>query len=441
MISSLSKNARESIYALVLKVCAGILSYTMFIVLARFLDDDSYGLFSFYFSLLMMISLFSSMGQGTFVIKQAEQLRVDAFSELSQVYRFSFNLWLVGGLFGAIAWFCYLFYTNAFTVSLYFSGLMFLLSYSASHITFGYLRVIDRAILAIATRDVLWRLFLVITFYFFSNMLSVENVLWVMSLLMTSIVLFHLYQKETEVKELNNSDVKIINKRAWYSASFGMALVAVVSSADGYVFSIFTKFNMDDFNVGIIFSSVKTIELIGIFLMAISMVMAKEYSSCIAKSDLILLQRKCNVTTVLQLPPVIFSFLLIVVFNEHILTFFSDSFSGYGNVLILMAIGMLINSITGSTVILMQLVGLHWLQVALQATAIIISLSILPLLVDVYGVEGVAWSYILSKLIWNIPAVYVLRSRFKIDPSIFGYLFNYRDCRSYVLTDLLSVKR
>lgn len=438
MMSSLSKNARESIISLLLKVVAGFLSYVMFIVLAQHLDSEGYGVFGVYFSILMLVSLFSSVGQGTFIIKEVELARVKFHASIGDVYCFSFVLWVVGFCVGCLAWYLYLMLNGDFQVGLFISGSVFLLAYSASHITFGYLRVEDRALVAIFTRDVLWRFLVVVSILTFSNYMSVELVFFVMSGLMLGVVGIHLYLGGTLTFDKSISSVDGQTIKNWFFVSLGMTLVALVSSADGYIFSIFTGLYLDSYSVGIIFSSVRTIELIGVFLMAISMVMSKEYSGCIARNDYQMLQRKCNTTSLIQLPPVILSYFFVVLFSSEILVFFDSSYAEYSGVLVLMATGMLINSVTGSTVMLMQLVGLHWYQVGMQAFAIVISLLCLPYFVEFWGVYGIAYSYIVSKLLWNVPAVLLLKYRGGVDPSIFAIAYNSNGVGKYCISDLFK---
>jgi O-antigen/teichoic acid export membrane protein len=223
-------------------------------------------------------------------------------------------------------------------------------------------------------------------------------------------------------------------------ASLGMSIISVVSAADGYIFSILTAKFMTEKDAGAVFSCVKTIEVISIFMMAVTLVFSRDFSKCIAESDSKLLQRKCNTAVLLQATPVMFCFIFIVIFSKEVLSVFGSEYADYSELLNIMALGMLINTLSGSTVSLMQLGNLHWQHVYLQLIAIIIGCISLPIFTFEFDVVGIGYSYLLTKVLWNVSAVIYIRINLSVDPSILSIITNYNSCNSYIFEDIKGVK-
>jgi O-antigen/teichoic acid export membrane protein len=103
-----------------------------------------------------------------------------------------------------------------------------------------------------------------------------------------------------------------------------------------------------------------------------------------------------------------------------VLSLFDPAFGAYWPLLWCLMGIMVLNALTGATVLLMQVGGMHWQQVALQGGFLLASLAALPWLAAAWGVYGVALAFGLSKLLWNLAAILLIRRNLGVDPSLAG---------------------
>ncbi|NRA18516.1 MAG: hypothetical protein HRU04_23765 [Oceanospirillaceae bacterium] len=437
----ISRQIKSTILAVFLKIGAGLLGYIVFILVARIYSSEDYGSFTVLYSVLMILGLFSNFGQNSFFIRQIELARLNLQFPVSYVYSFTLIATAFGVILGSSIWSLYLFITNQFNFKLILVGIVFVCLFGMSQTLMSILRSHYETNKAIFYRDFIWRTLIVILLYFvlFSSLEeSYESILIIFSstLLIPVLLMINTLRKINEVQLVSFTN-KSAWDREWIMSSFGMTIIAVVSAADGYVFNILTAVFMTNTDAGAVFSSVKTIEIISIFMMAVSLIFSKDFSKCLAQSNTKMLQRKCNTAILLQAIPVLGCGIFVFIFGRYILLLFGAEYIKYASLLNIMCIGMLFNTLTGSTGSLMQLGKLHWQQVYLQTIALLIGCASMPLFILYFetGIIGVGYSYLIYKICWNVPAVIFIRSYLGVDPSIISVLTNYNKCNRYIITD------
>lgn len=440
-----SSDVFQSGMAFAVKLGAGLASYSLFAIVSRASGPEEFGIFSIYFSAAMIIGIAGSFGQQVFLVKQVPKARVAADPGLELgVYYFSFVTTLIGAGAGALLFVCLSgLFTVAITTTMLFAGALLCFAFTLSQTTLGALRVQNRTLFAISTRDLLWRILslvfiLGLTWQFFpaGQTMSSGLALLVLGLTLMPILVMHcVFIFRDLKKQFVNVRLKI-DKRSWLGNSAGLALIAVISSADLYLYTIVLGFLVPAEQSGVFFASLKTVELLNLFLMAVTLVIAPELSSMISRGDKDQLQRKCNNAIVLQGFPAILAGGLILIASPLFLWFFDPSYVESSNLLRLLVVGMLINALTGATVLLLQLGGLHWRQVAYQGGSLLVAVALLPMLVSMFGLMGAAVSFIISKSLWNILAVITIRAKLNVDPSILALFARKNGGLGAVLTEL-----
>lgn len=436
----------RTFFSFLIKILAGVLGFGLFVLVSQVLGAENFGVFSTFFSIAMMFSMLFSFGQQTLLVKECSSLCTEKKSELVNSYYLysiiSSFIFLFLGCFVLYLFDILFLHSMKGDFYLFLSVCSFILMYGFSQTTVGIMRSQDKTISAILTRDFLWRLlciFFVGVLWFFGCE-SLVLVFLVFSLSLVPVVIYHL--RASGFTSFNGRlPYQEIDYKQITSISFGFTLIAFISSADSYLFTFISGYYLDATSAGAFFSSIKIVELLSIFLMAVSLVMATKFSVSIADRNYDMLQRQCNVSLVLQGVPATFSSIIVFLFPEFFLSFFSSDYENYSGLLRLLAFGMLVNSLTGPTGILMQLFGLQWLHVALQGSSILIAIISLPLLKSSFGYISVALAFVLSKTLWNIVAVVVLKRKFGVDPSIFSLITINRSVHKTVLLDLKGFKR
>lgn len=98
--------------------------------------------------------------------------------------------------------------------------------------------------------------------------------------------------------------------------------------------------------------------------------------------------------------------LVILLFPEFLLSLFGSDFTKAGVSLQILAAGNFINCITGSVGILLMMTGYQSQYNRIIIIAAIIGISLNFILVPKMGIEGAAISSMVSKIFWNLAAVY-----------------------------------
>lgn len=109
--------------------------------------------------------------------------------------------------------------------------------------------------------------------------------------------------------------------------------------------------------VGAFFAALKTAELINLFLMTVSLVVAPRLSRAVAEKRPENLQLECNAAIVLLGIPTVVASVIVLAFSPYFMLVFDASFVEHENLLRVLVLGMLVNALSGSTGLLFQLGG------------------------------------------------------------------------------------
>lgn len=413
----------QSALSFMAKIGSGFAAYILFAIVSRNVGPEAFGQFSVLFSLAIMIGIAGSMGLQVFVVREIPKQRVAGNKKNERaVYRFSFLTLLFALPFILVVYgLSAPWIVDGSTVSTIAIGAGLAVFYAYSQTTFGMLRIQDATIFAVLTRDLLWRVLAIPLFIVLIGFVSGPLVgLAALFVALVPILLWHLIKINRHIK--SNLNVEPGRKgEDWIQSIFGLGLVGVISSADFYIYTVLLGLLLNATEAGVFFAALKTAELLNMFLMAVTLVIAPKLSHYVATQNTELLQKHCNLGLLLQTVPLVISFLILFPMAKFILAFFDPSFGSYAPLLWLLALVMLFNSLTGATVLLMQVGNMHWLQVGLQGGFLLLSIAALPLLVAQYGVYGAAISFGLSKLLWNVAAIFFIRKNLKVDPSLLGF--------------------
>lgn len=418
----------QSIIAFSVRIGSGLASYLLFAVAARVCGAASFGQFSILFSAAMMAGTAGSLGQQVFLVKEIPAAEAhNDHARARGAYAFSAVATAVGGLLGALGFaFASRYLGVEVGLGALLGGALLCLLYSISQTTVGALRVQGQTLVAMATRDLGWRVAalvaLVVSGYFAAKTarLSAGAALGLLALSLAPIVAFHLYRIAKSFGRRDAGSTRVIRLSEWLNVSAGLTLVAIISSADLYAYTIALGHLLPPEKAGAFFASLKTVELLNLFLMAVTLVIAPELSSAISKGDRNELQRRCNNAILMQGIPAGACAIVVVAAAPALLWIYEPAFTAEADVLRLLAAGMLFNALTGATVLLLQLGGMHWRQVFLQGGTLAAALFALPLMVAHFGLLGAAASFVIAKAGWNVFAIISIRRKLGVDPSLLG---------------------
>lgn len=421
----------EALLAFVIRMSGGIASYALFATISRTTGPATFGAFSIAFSLAMTGGLVGSFGQQTFFVKEVPKAAAEGRPDIEKgVHVFALVSTLVCASLAALA-IGLIGYNKAVFRDQYLliaSSALLTFVYAMSQTAIGGLRIQNRVLYAMASRDLLWRVIaiagIVASLLYWqtasASSLSAGTVMLIVAASLTPIATVHVYQVLSYASRSYASVRSNIDYRRWTDVGIGLLLVSVISSSDIYLYTIFLGNMLGREEAGAFFASLKTVELLNMFLMAVTLVTAPEISRAIASGDRLRFQRTCNRAILLQGTPAIAAAIFIIIAAPVFMWIFDPAYTSYANLLRLLAFGMLINALTGATVLILQLIDKHWLQVFYQGGSLLLSLVLLPFLLQWLGVYGVAVAFIISKLLWNVLAIRTIRKDRGVDPSLLG---------------------
>lgn len=440
----------SSILTIVVKILAGGFGYWMFIVFAKEMNVDEYGQFTILFSIIMFIGYVSNFGQQTLIVKELPNLlEKKMHQEQFALRHFVGCVNFIGIVTGSLTFIMIsLIYWGEVSVMIAIPAIVIICAFSATQSTLGLLRVYGKTVRGIFTRDLLWRIATIGLFIFGIHSLNlIDGSRWsvlswsvfCIAVTIVPVLSYQIYLIRNRHKTLSSHEGLRIDS-AWKSASVGFTASVFIANADSYIYTILVGKMLSPFDTGLFFSSLKTVEIVSVFLVSVALVFAPKFSLSIKNGDRKSLQRKCNLALLIQGIPAMGCLTLMVAFAPDVLVLFNEEYHNQSYVLICLAVGMAINALSGPTGILLQLAGLHWKYVKYQSISIGLALALMPLVTENFGIYGVCILFLCSKLLWNLLSRRKIKATLGVEPSVFAF-FSSRYANFYELKeDILELR-
>jgi O-antigen/teichoic acid export membrane protein len=129
------------------------------------------------------------------------------------------------------------------------------------------------------------------------------------------------------------------------------------------------------------------------------------------KNDLIKTMRNSARLIVMISIPTVFTFCL---FSSQILSFFGEKYTSVKEPLIILMVGQGICSLFGSVQVYLNMTGRQNIFQFILVLAVILNFTLNRSLIPIYGMNGAAFSYVISMFFWNLIATIVIYKKDKI---------------------------
>ena len=188
------------------------------------------------------------------------------------------------------------------------------------------------------------------------------------------------------------------------------AILVVLGWIDTFILGIFES---DDV-VGIYSVSLKIATLTSFGLQAINSILAPKISAAYKQEDMITFKKLIRFSTRLNFLITLLLISVIIIFHRYILEFFGEEFLAGSIILLILSIGQVVNSLSGSVGVILQMTGhqtkfRNFVLIAL-ITNIILNLIFTP----IYGAIGIAVSTVISMALWNLLGTIYLKKKLNI---------------------------
>ncbi len=162
-------------------------------------------------------------------------------------------------------------------------------------------------------------------------------------------------------------------------------------------------------DLGLLAAAQRTSLLIGFVLITINFIVAPMFASLYKKGEMVKLRNlsrlACRANIGLALIPVLVCMLL----PELVMQFFGQEFVAAAPLLVALSLGQLVNVATGSVGYLLLMSGHESIMKYITIVSGIISISLLVILSQLYGVLGAAWAIAIGMAIQNLAALYFVK--------------------------------
>ena len=188
------------------------------------------------------------------------------------------------------------------------------------------------------------------------------------------------------------------------------AILVVLGWIDTFILGIFES---DDV-VGIYSVSLKIATLTSFGLQAINSILAPKISAAYKQEDMITFKKLIRFSTRLNFLITLLLISVIIIFHRYILEFFGEEFLAGSIILLILSIGQVVNSLSGSVGVILQMTGhqtkfRNFVLIAL-ITNIILNLIFTP----IYGAIAIAVSTVISMALWNLLGTIYLKKKLNI---------------------------
>ena len=417
----------KSFIAVIVRLASSVANFFSFVLLAKVLGAEQFGFYSADLSLAMLLSFVLSFGVQNFIFKQ-----VIKYQETKEVEKekgvFVFVFSLVALMFFVIGG-GYLLSRPVIQMSdwvIVFVGFFIALT----QVTFSYLRVIDKTLFALITRELGWRLFIIFACLMmllfnlksdFTTLLSLSAIILCVTTITHGRLIARYYR--STFKEVS---LKIVwsDYKEWWAVCLGLFIMSVITAGDSFLFTYVVDKFYEPLEVGAFFAALKVAEILSLGFMSVVLMFSNLLSKAAAKSDIKQIQATIDGIHLLVFVPTLCLAMFVWWQAEWILSFFAPEYAQYGFLLRLFSLATLINAVFGPNLMFMQLSGLHWVMIRIQLVGLLISLIVFICSGLFIGILGAAISYVLFKILWNIGSTLYIYKHFKIDTSILTWFFD-----------------
>lgn len=379
------------------------------VVLARTLEPEEFGRYSFILSLIAIAVIPTIAGMPQLLIREIANAQLEKrWGELKGILRWALGYIIVASFLVTLA--------LAFAIevkwirpeigNLLWIGLFLVPIRGVLARQNALLNGLRFPILAQLPQGVLTSTFILIMVVFLvlldrqidtHLLLGVQIIASLMGLLISG---YFTYLKTPKEVQSSNADYNI---KQWHKALLPFTLLAIISTMNNELASVFLGFLADEKSVAYFKVAMQAITLLALGLTAINTVIGPQITRYYRKGDIAatqeLLTKSVRLTTMMSFP---FA-LLLVFFGDWIVLFlFGDAYLSSVPIIIILCVGQMVNVFMGSVGLVLQMTGHEKKALNTLIITLVITTLLLLILVPLYNSIGAAIAVSVSMVIWNV---------------------------------------
>jgi O-antigen/teichoic acid export membrane protein len=421
-----SKLAGPAFFAFAIKIVSAGLSYLMLVAFARMLGADDYGKFGVMLNLGIVLSTVIGFGLPTTILRWwPEYLVKNDPAKAAGAMRGSTYLLATASLL--------LILVGAVASAMGFGQDIFGFRYGAIAIAVlaavtifgdflsGALRATERTVFAMAPRDIIWRIASPMLAFFAFRASGYANAAIAIACIIAVLVVIDLVQLvglRRIVKTIVKSATPKHDWPVWRKTLLPIWGAAVLTALIQQLDVVVVGSMLGTTEAGAYFAAQKTANLLGLAMIAGGLVGAPLMAAHFHANKILELQKLCRLIAIAIAATTMIGVIIEVLFGRQLLGIFDASFAASYAVLMVLCLGYAIDSLSGPNAYLMQVVGLERQYLRIMFVVYCIVLGLQLALIPRYGAIAAAGANAFGTCLWNIAAIWLLRHKIGVDPSI-----------------------
>jgi O-antigen/teichoic acid export membrane protein len=191
---------------------------------------------------------------------------------------------------------------------------------------------------------------------------------------------------------------------------FAGSMIVFLGWSDTIILGIFR----DSSIVGMYSVVLKVAAVTSFTFQAIDSILAPKLSEAYHNDDMCLFKKLVRYSTLVNLVVSLVIVVVVILFRDFILNEFGEEFNMASTALIILCVGQLFNAVCGPVGSILQMTGRQKAFQNILFVALIINITLNLLLVNKYGINGVATATAVSLAFWNVTSIiYIKKVTFK----------------------------
>ena len=422
--------AGPGLAALIIKVGGAGLSYVMLVAFARMLDAESYGQFGLMLNLSIVLAAAIGFGLPTMILRLWPEHMVKGQPQIARGAMLQGLVIILAGsgvllLISAVL--------SAFGIGEQYFGyragallvaLLAVASVFADYLS-SALRVLGHTIASMAPRDIFWRIGSpALAFFVLHNTgeLSAFTAIVSAIVVLAVVVIAQAWQTLRETNRETKGLKAAGRWRDWRSFLFPVWASSLLYTMIQQLDVVVVGAMIGPAEAGSYFAAQKTASLLGLTMLAGGLVAAPLMAAAFHAGKRDDLQKLCRYLSTAIALTTLAGLLVLALFGRQLLSIFDPAYANSYAVLMVLCVGYAVDSLSGPNSYMMQMTGLEgkYLTVMTVVYAAVLSLQII--FIPIYGVLAAAGANALGSVMWNVAAVWLLRQKTGVDPSVLSLL-------------------
>jgi O-antigen/teichoic acid export membrane protein len=408
--------------SLIIKLAGAVLAYGMVVAFARFLSTEEYGRFAFGLNLAIIAAAIGGFGFSTGIMRYWPKYAVAKDGAGARgVVRLGYLACALGGIAMIGIAFAVTIFSNVFSVFELFAIAVLGLMISFGDYSTNLLRAQGSTLVSMLPRDVLWRILSVIVAGFvvwFGVVVSGPLALIICAAVLAMLTLWQILNVKIH---MTNDIVGAGSRNDW--RQLRPSLLPLWASS--VVFAMIQQFDvvivgslLGNADAGAYFAAQKTATLLSLVLIAAGLVAAPTMAALYHSGKRTELQALCRNLAAVIAAVTIVGFIMLIFVGQQLLAFFDPQFVSAYPILLIVAVGTMVDAIAGPNAYLMQMTSYERPYLRIMAVCYVLVLIAQFILVPLYGSIGAAIASTGGVVLWNVWAIVLLRREAGLDPSL-----------------------